>query len=158
MTASQDCLDLIKEFEGWRANPYLCPAGFWTIGFGCRFYSDGKPVRKADGVITKNEGEVMLASCLTAYEAAVEDAVTTELNQHQFDALVCFTYNCGIRAFCKSTLLKKVNVNPNNPLIRNEYMRWVKAGKTTLKGLVRRRKAEADLYFKKVKPTSAISI
>jgi lysozyme len=47
-----------------------------------------------------------------------------------------------------STLLKKVNINPNDPTIKDEFMKWVKAGGKTLPGLVRRRTAESQLYFK----------
>jgi lysozyme len=147
VTASEQCLALVKEFEGFRPSPYQCPAGFWTVGFGCRFYSDGTPVRKADEPVTSAQAEEILADCLTAYEAAVEDAVTPTLTQQQFDALVSFTYNVGSRAFCKSTLLKRVNADPNDPRIKDELLRWTKVGRTESKGLRRRREAEAQLYF-----------
>ena len=66
----------------------------------------------------------------------------------QFDALTSFTYNEGSGAFGGSTLLKKLKVNPNDPTIRDEFMRWVYGGGEILPGLVTRREAEADLYFK----------
>ena len=66
----------------------------------------------------------------------------------QFDALTSFTYNVGSGAFGGSTLLKKLKVNPNDPTIRDEFMRWVYGGGEILPGLVTRREAEADLYFK----------
>jgi lysozyme len=59
-----------------------------------------------------------------------------------------FTYNVGIANLQKSTLLKKVNYNPNDPTIRLEFMKWNKAGGKVLNGLTRRREAEANLYFK----------
>ena len=67
----------------------------------------------------------------------------------QFDALVSFAYNVGVGNFAKSTLLKKVNANPNDPTIRSEFEKWNKANGRVLKGLVTRRKEEADLYFTK---------
>jgi lysozyme len=149
MVAGEGALALIKEFEGFRADPYKCPAGYWTVGYGCRFRADGTPVRKADACVTEAEAEEMLASCLGAYEAAVEDAVTAELTQQQFDALVSFTYNVGVRAFCQSTLLKRINPNPNDPRIKDEFMRWTKVRGTVSKGLERRRRAESKLYFTK---------
>jgi len=69
------------------------------------------------------------------------------VNQNQFDALTSFAYNVGIGGFKKSTLLKLVKANANNPLIRNEFAKWNKAGGKVLKGLTNRRKEEADLYF-----------
>jgi lysozyme len=74
------------------------------------------------------------------------------LNQNQFDSCLSFIYNVGIGAFTKSTLRKKILLNPNDPTIKDEFMKWNKAtvgGKlTVLKGLTRRRTAEAELYFK----------
>jgi lysozyme len=70
------------------------------------------------------------------------------VNQNQYDALVSFVFNLGIGAFRKSTLLKKIQANPNDPAIRAEFMKWVNAGGKPLKGLITRRAAEADLYFK----------
>jgi lysozyme len=61
--------------------------------------------------------------------------------------LVCFAYNVGTGNLAKSTLLKKVNANPNDPSIANEFLRWNKAGGKELLGLTRRRTAESKLYF-----------
>ena len=155
MTASDKCVALIKEFEGFRADPYCCPAGFWTVGYGCRFYRDGKPVRASDPAIDECAATDILSGCLTSYEAAVEDAVTSELSQNQFDALVSFTYNCGVRAFCKSTLLKRVNADPRDPRIRDELLRWTKVGRKESRGLMRRRQAEAKLYFSRATSSQA---
>lgn len=152
-------LALIKEFEGFRPEVYKCPAGFWTVGYGCRFYPDGAPVRKTDCAVTDEQGHELLAHCLISYEAAVENALTTEISQHQFDALVAFAYNCGTRAFCTSTLLKKVNANPLDPKIRDEFMRWTKVHRKPSRGLERRRRAEAQLYFKPAsKPPARASV
>lgn len=69
------------------------------------------------------------------------------INQHQFDALLSFTYNVGTGNLSNSSLLRKVKANPNDPSIRREFSRWVYGGSKRLMGLVRRRKMEADLYF-----------
>jgi len=65
----------------------------------------------------------------------------------QFDALTSFTYNLGSDAFGESTLLKMLKDNPNDSSIRDELKKWVYGGGTKLPGLVRRREAEADLYY-----------
>ena len=69
------------------------------------------------------------------------------ITQHQFDALLSFTYNVGTGNLARSTLLRKVKTNPKDPSIRGELSRWVYGGGKRLPGLVRRRKMEADLYF-----------
>lgn len=69
------------------------------------------------------------------------------LRQQQFDALVSFTYNVGVGAFGSSTLLKKVQAWPDDPTIRDEFMRWVYVNGVVSQGLVNRRQKEADFYF-----------
>lgn len=75
---------------------------------------------------------------------------TVIIRQQQFDALVSFTYNVGVSAFSTSTLLRKVQAFPDDPTIRDEFMRWVYAGGQVVQGLVNRRKKEADYYFSEV--------
>jgi len=86
---------------------------------------------------------------MNEFAIVVRGALTKEINENQFSALVCFAYNVGVGAFKKSTLLRKININPNDETIAVEFAKWTKAGGKVLLGLVRRRKAEADLYFKK---------
>ena len=142
-------VDLIKSFEGFRSKPYKCPAGVPTIGYGATFYPDKKKVTMSDPAITETQGTELLKSMLVNFERYVDSYCRDDLNQNQFDALVSFCYNLGPANLKSSTLLKKVNINPNDETIRAEFMKWVKAGGKTLKGLVRRREAEANLYFTK---------
>ena len=133
-------ISLIKQFESLRCEAYRCPAGIWTIGYG---HTAG--VRRGDRIDGQKAGQ-LLQDDLRKFE----DVVNREcpgLNQNQFDALVSFSFNVGTGNFRKSTLLKCVKANPQNMNIRYEFSRWNKAGGTVLAGLVRRRKAEADLYF-----------
>jgi lysozyme len=141
-------LKLIKKFEGCKLNAYKCPAGFWTIGWGSTYYRDGSKVKDGD-VITQGEADALLLTTLEKYEKAVDSFTRDDINQNQFDALVSFAYNCGDYALNNSTLLKKVNANPNDPTIVNEYHKWTRGGGKVLPGLVRRRKEEAELYFTK---------
>jgi lysozyme len=142
-------IELIKKFEGFMSKPYKCPAGIPTIGYGATFYPGGKKVTMADKAITEVEATELLASMLTKFEQYVDSYCIDTITQNQFDALVSFCYNLGPNNLKSSTLLKKVNLNPNDETIRAEFMKWTKAGGKTLKGLVTRRTAEADLYFKK---------
>lgn len=144
---TQKGLDLIKEFEGFRGEAYLCPAKLPTIGYGATFYMDGSKVKLGDK-ITKEDAEILLNNmsekCFGEY---VDKYVTSKINPYQRDALISFAYNCGNGSLKSSTLLKKVNANPSDASIRNEFMKWTKGGGKELPGLVRRRKAESDLYF-----------
>jgi lysozyme len=142
-------IDLIKRFEGFRAQPYRCPAGVPTIGYGATFYPDGKRVTMSDKLITEVAASDLLKSMLTRFEQYVDSYCVDTVTQNQFDALVSFCYNVGPANLKASTLLKKVNRNPNDPTIRAEFNKWTKAGGKTLRGLVTRRNAEADLYFAK---------
>jgi len=146
---SDEGIDLIKSFEGFSSKPYLCPAKIPTIGYGITFYPDGKKVTMKDASITEEEGVKLLKSMLVKFEQYVDSYCVDTVNQNQFDALVSFCYNLGPSNLKSSTLLKKVNTNPNDPTIEAEFMKWTKAGGKTLKGLVRRREAESKLYFNK---------
>ncbi|SJN17960.1 Phage lysin  len=97
--------------------------------------------------LTREEGDRMLTDILTYYENDVLRLVMKPLKQSQFDALVSFTYNLGATNLGKSTLLKRINQDPNDKRIADEFMKWDKAGGKVLPGLVRRRAAEAKLYF-----------
>ena len=140
-------VELIKSFEGFRAAPYKCPAGVPTIGYGNTFYENGKKVTLKDPSITEERGTELLMFILGSFEKHVDSFCIDTITQNQFDALVSFCYNVGPANLKSSTLLKKVNLNPNDPWIKDEFMKWVKSGGKTLKGLVKRREAEAALYF-----------
>jgi len=147
MKTSKLGLELIKDHEGFRSKPYLCPAGIPTIGYGSTYYPDGKRVKMTDEPIDKVSAEVLLRLTLKQYEDCVHNSVKSNINQNQFDALVSFVYNLGCGNLKKSTLLKKVNANPCDPSILAEFMKWNKAGGKVLKGLTTRRHYEANLYF-----------
>ena len=147
MMPSQNCIDLIKKFEGLFLKSYLCPASIATIGYGSTMWNDGKKVELGQK-ITLEGAEILLMWELKNKANALH---RLNLNQNQFDALMSFIYNIGISAFLNSTLFKKALANQNDETIRNEFMRWNKAkvnGKmVVLKGLNNRRIAESNLYF-----------
>lgn len=138
--------DLIKSFEGCKLKAYQCSALRWTIGFGNTFYEDGKPVLPGHA-ITQEKAEQLFELISNEFSDKVSKLVTSMVTLNQFGALVSFAYNCGIINLKNSTLLKKVNANPNDLSIRSEFMKWNKANGKVLAGLTRRREAEANLYF-----------
>ena len=141
-------LSILKKYEGLNLEAYICPANVPTIGFGSTFYPDGRRVKLGDK-ITLQEAESILLHDIKRFEKEVLNAVKIEITDNQLSALVSFVYNVGASAFRKSTLLRKVNANPTDLSIHNEFMRWTRAGGKVLPGLVKRRAEESKLYFTK---------
>lgn len=161
-------LTLIKAFEGLAdgdpstvaLDPYLCPAGYWTIGWG-HVVRDGRgrmlagrAHRAAARVvyprgITRAEAETLLLDDLRPRIATVERLVRVPLTDAQFGALLSFEYNTG--ALGGSSLLRRLNAG-DYAAVPRELAKWVKARdprtgqRVTLRGLVRRRAAEAALW------------
>jgi len=138
---------LIKSFEGCKLKAYQCSAKKWTIGYGNTFYEDGSAVLPGH-VITQDKAEQLFELIASDFAGKVAKLVTSNVTDNQFGSLVSFAYNCGVVNLQKSTLLKKVNANHNDPTIRAEFLKWNKAGGKVLAGLTRRREAESNLYFK----------
>jgi len=147
MEISDKGLDLIKEFEGFKGQPYLCPAGVPTIGYGTTMYDHGKSVTLADDAISEEyASELLRAQVDEWYGSQVNNLTFGEMTQGEFDALVSFTYNLGSGNLSRSTLLKKFNAG-DHAGAHAEFPKWNKAGGKVLAGLTRRRKAEADLFI-----------
>ena len=138
---------LITNHEGLRLKPYLCPAKIPTIGYGNTYYTDGKRVTLLDKEITKQQAFDMFKEVANRFAKRVDELVTSNINQNQFNALVSFAYNVGTGNFASSTLLKKVNRNPDDLTIKDEFLRWNKAGGKVINGLTNRRNEEANIYF-----------
>ncbi len=153
VSISDNCLRLIEEFEcdgdvSKFLTAYKCPAGVWTIGIGTTIYPSGQRVKEGDQC-TAQQAYDFLRFDLRTIQPRVDSYTTDAIDQSQFDSLVSFAYNLGTNALKGSTLLVKVNNNVNDPSIQDEFEKWVNAGGKKLPGLVRRRKAEAWLYFNK---------
>lgn len=144
MILSENGRKFIQNFEGLRLDAYLCPAGIWTIGYGHTF-----GVQKGMK-ITKQQADEFFLKDIQKFENAVNTFVKVKLTQGQFDALVSFTYNCGIENFKNSTLLKKLNQSDYTGC-SEEFVRWNKIytnGKLSpCEGLTNRRKSEQKLFL-----------
>ena len=156
MKINKEGLELIKSFEGCRLVAYddLQPnktithisqvKGTLTIGYG---HTAGVTVGM---VISQAQAENMLKSDMAKYEKYVTDNVKITLNDNQFSALVSFCYNCGVGNL--RTLVR----NRTAEQIANSITLYNKAGGQVLKGLVRRREAERQLFLKPVKGGSQV--
>jgi len=141
MKVSQDCVDLVKFFEGFEGKAYLCPANVWTIGYGRT-----RDVQEGD-IITEPQAERDLLEELEEFAEQVLNSVKVELTQNELDALTSWTYNLGVGNLQSSTLLKKLNAGDKNS-VPSEMVRWNKAAGKVLAGLTKRREAEATLWEK----------
>jgi len=139
MNISKEGIALIKKFEGCELEAYKCAAGVWTIGYG-----HTKDVKEGE-VITKEEAESMLVHELQEYCSDVDIAVKVDLKQNEFDALVSWTYNLGPTNLNSSTMLRVLNEGKHDD-VPTQIKRWNKAGGEVLKGLIRRRNAEALMF------------
>ena len=141
-------VNLLAQLEGLELKSYKCSAGVWTIGLGNTFYEDGSKVKEGQS-ISKERAYLLFNLISKQFEKAINDNVKVVINQNQFNALFCFIYNIGITGFKNSTLLKFVNLNPNDGNIAKQFLRWNKIAGKESKGLTNRRIKESSLYFYK---------
>lgn len=149
MMMTEEGISLIKKYEGCKLTAYKCPAGVWTIGYGNTFYEDGSTVKPGDKITQERADQLFRNILEKKFLEPVRKLIVSDINDNMFSAIVSFTYNVGIGNLKSSTLLKKVNANPNDQTISLEFKKWVKSAGKVLPGLVRRRESESDLYFKK---------
>ena len=146
MKISPRGLDFIKDFEGFSANAYLCPAKIPTIGYGNTFYEDGRKVKLGEQISKTNALELLELVANKDFADKIFPLIKVKVSQNQFDALICLAYNIGVGNFIKSTLLKKVNAKDFIGA-GEEFLRWNKAGGKEVLGLTRRRKREQELFL-----------
>jgi lysozyme len=165
MKTSERGMTLIKKFEGLHdgdlkaigLQPKMCPAGIWTEGWGhamvdkngrfLKGIADKDKAYKMQSIHNTKDADELLAKDLKQYELIVARKVSVPLNQNQFDALVSHTYNTG----GSNTLFKLINDKANDKVIYTWFTEnYIRGGGVILKGLIRRRKEEAELYFSKV--------
>lgn len=140
MKVSNDCIALVKQFEGCRLTAYKCPAGVWTIGYG---HTAGV---KEGMKISQAQAELFLLDDLQKYADRVKKYDSKySWKQNEFDALVSFCYNVG------SIDQLTANGTRSRQVIAEKMLLYNKGGGKVLAGLVRRRKAECDLFTRTVK-------
>jgi len=145
MRISQQGIDLIKSFEGCRLKPYLCPAKFWTVGYG-HVIGNGATLAEADNrLFTKEEVDVLLRTDLARFERGVLRYCTVHLTQSQFDALTSWAYNLGLGTLQRSTMRQKI-LRKDGEAASKELLKYDKVGGKAIKGLTRRRQAEYRLF------------
>jgi lysozyme len=137
-------LQLIKQHEGCYLTPYLCPAGYPTIGYGHLIAKEERAVFSKG--IDEQTALKLLAQDVRRAELAVVAMIRVALTDNQFSSLVSFTFNLGSASLQRSTLRCIVN-REEHEAVPTQIMRWIYAGGRRLKGLIIRRAAEANLYM-----------
>lgn len=154
---SEKTLEMLRHHEGVRYRPYRCPAALWTIGVGHVLYPEQGAMKMEDRlkyalheadkrVFTKDEVNAILTKDLERFVRGVSKYCPGPITQGQLDALVSFSFNCGLGTLQRSTLRQKHN-RKDYAGAAEEFMKYIKGGGKVLKGLVNRRNDERALYL-----------
>ena len=146
---SGKAFELLKRLEGCKLTAYQDSAKVWTIGYGHTHNL------KAGMNITQAQADAFLQEDVAKFEQGISQTLRelgTKVTQNQFDALVIFSFNVGLRAFQKSTMAKKLYLMDNKDqlsvnAVADQFPRWNKAGGQVLPGLVKRRAIERLLFL-----------
>lgn len=141
--AIESALRLIKEFEGCKLTAYPDPGTGgepWTIGWG----STGQGI--GPGVVwTQATADARLAQDVQRFADGVKSKIKVPVSPNQLGALISLAYNIGLSAFGGSTLLRKLNAGDYSGA-QTQFSRWNRAGGRVMRGLSRRRAAEAKVF------------
>ena len=146
-SAAELAATIIKKWEGFMPEPYLCPAGVPTIGYGNTMYENGDRVAMEDCKIDRKRGAEILEHFVNKVRQQVLGVLEVKLNDHQLAALISFTYNVGIGNLSRSTLLSWINTKPSIEMIPDEFRRWNKSKGKIFAGLTARREDEVAMWL-----------
>lgn len=151
---NREGLELIKSFEGFYPNAYLCPAGIPTIGYGTTVYPSGNKVSMGD-ICTKIGAEGFLTFDINRKQNKVAPslrAIGVELTSNQYSALISLAYNVGEGVVINNARsMNKAIRSGDYALMADTFLLYNKAGGKPLPGLIRRREAERALFLKNEK-------
>ena len=140
MKVSNELIDKIKQFEGYRSKAYRCSAGVLTCGYG---HTKGVTARTT---CNKTKALAWLKSDLEPIENFLSAIPEVCKSQGRFDACADFCFNLGMGAFRGSTLFKLIQRKASVAAIQAEFLKWIYAGGKPLEGLKNRRRWEAQRW------------
>lgn len=143
---TEKSLNIIKKYEKFEPEEYVCPAGKKTIGYGTR--TDYCPELKGKKISDEVATAYLKRDIKQKVSPVIQKNVKIPINQNQIDALISLIYNIGPTIFAKSNLLKSLNSGDWDNVKKNWEEFRVSDGRV-LSGLVNRRKEELDLFFSK---------
>ena len=145
---SDRIVQFIRSWEGCSLTAYKKGDDKETIGWGNTEYEDGTPVKLGDLITQERADELNIRWCDKLNNLMNKFVgLPEELSQNQYDSLFSFAYNCGSGALKTSTLLKRIKLDPLDPDIKVQYLRWINKGSIFEAGLRKRRTAEYEIYF-----------
>lgn len=145
MIVNQRALELLKDLEGCELTAYQDIAGIWTIGYGITAAA-GVGIEPCAGMtITQEQADELFERAVDAFAAKVAKLITVPVTQNEFGACVLLSYNVGLGALSRSTVLRELN-NGNKASAGSAFHMWNKAGGRVVPGLVRRREREHQLF------------
>ncbi len=151
---NQAGIDIIKKWEGFKAEAYSDAVGVWTIGYGTTAMAgvgiDPKPGRR----ITEAQAEEYLRRGVNKFANDIRRHITAPINENEFAAFVSLAYNIGPGACRKSSALRHFNAG-NKAKAADAILLWNKAGGKVLRGLVNRRQEERALFLAPVSAPEA---
>ena len=138
---------LCRQFEGYRAKPYLCPANVATIGYGSTYYADGRKVTLEDAPMDEPTARALLMFELehTYLPGVLRHCPILITDERKCNGAVDFVYNLGVGRLQTSTLKRKINAQDWEGA-KEQLMLWNKGGGKVLAGLTKRRAAECALF------------
>ncbi len=138
---------LMHHFERCELVAYRCPAGKWTIGWGMTYYPAGGRVKKGDRISQEQADAMFVQLVERDFAPAVRAAIgAAETTPAQFGAMVALAYNIGAVRFTLSTVARRHRAG-DSAGASAAFLLWNKVKGAVSNGLVRRRRAEAALYF-----------
>lgn len=164
MKVSKSLINFIKSYETLHdgdltkigLQPKLCPAGYWTEGYGHLMIINGKQatpkhfpslesVIKHSTIHNELEAEEVLIKDIEEREIEVNKRLKVDVTQNEFDALVSHYFNCGY----SETLYRLINTNACDSEVNNWFTtKYIRGGGVVLKGLQYRRFDECAMFFK----------
>ena len=148
MRVSDEGIKLIKHFEGVHKKPYICPAGYWTVGVGHLISRDAKLPFEWFRALSIGEIDDLLRKDLRRFELGVLRLLgIVQPSQSEFDALVSFSFNLGLGCFQRSTV-RSAFIRGDKKRSGEVLLKYRRAGGRILQGLVRRRQAELALLMR----------
>lgn len=147
MRVSINFINLIEGFEGFRSCPYLDSGKLPTIGIGSIRDLDNHPVTMETLCITHGQAISLLLRDISTVQDMINKYVISKINQNQYDSIASLAYNIGDGGFEKSTLLKIINGDANDPAIKDHWLEWDRVHGNYDQGLENRREKEYNLYI-----------
>lgn len=146
MSIPRQAVEIVKKWEGFRAETYMDAVGVPTIGYGTTAAAGVGIVPVPGMTISESLAEKYLVMALEKFAKKISRAIIADMNENEWSAMLSLAYNIGTSAFLRSTVLREFNLG-NRMAAADAFLMWNKAGGKVLRGLERRRQEERDLFL-----------